>query len=296
MYGIDSFCSGVDEAFRREIFYPPIHSTYESILLIFHMIIESELAAMILILLAFAGLLPVVHGQGPFANAATCASTNRSCVNGEATCVGERCVCQSPFQWGHGDFRCYKKDWVGCELKNDPTLIGFNKELANFPYPCRYLVADSFTEIKSPTNDTKYGYCLTQVFAFNLKDKGKFYVAGFDVGLSIAYNSLGPVFDYSFRQTAVANNNVNTAQSLGYMDQSRPFVPGSSDNIMQYMDNLHDVYVYNEYDSANNRYHFRIDGCGVDISFVPYDTGLRRAQKQVPGLSVRIANRNSELD
>ncbi|KAK3745261.1 hypothetical protein RRG08_055497, partial [Elysia crispata] len=71
----------------------------------------------------------------------------RQCIQA-ASCINNKCVCQSPFVWGDGTFACYRQNAVAAELKNDPKLTSFNNETLPFPYPCRYLVTHVRQELK----------------------------------------------------------------------------------------------------------------------------------------------------
>ncbi|GFO43721.1 hypothetical protein PoB_007022600 [Plakobranchus ocellatus] len=129
-------------------------------------------------------------------------------------------------------------------------------------------------------------------FAFNSKDRGKFYVSGFDVALALHYTN-GPTVEFSYRQVATAKNNINTASTTGKRDAFIPFVPNGTDDV-SYTDAANGVYIDKGWDNQNNRYFFTVVGCSVTITLVPYDSALRGLQKQVPGLSVSLPQQQCE--
>ncbi|GFO41562.1 hypothetical protein PoB_006806700 [Plakobranchus ocellatus] len=244
---------------------------------------------MILFYLALSGLLCLAEGQGPYVNAPTCAKTGRSCISGEAECVGGKCQCKDPYTWGSGNFRCYKNTTHACELKNDPVVINYWKQQDQFPLPCRYLAAYLTMDMKSQSGEI-IGGCDFLIYAFNSKDRGKFHVSGFDISLYLDYIP-GRTREFSYRQVATAKNNVNTAASYGKIGRASPFVPDGTDDI-SYSDTANGIYIQKGWDNVNNRFFFTVVGCGVTVSLVPYDSGLRGSQKQVPGLSISASGEN----
>ncbi|GFN88300.1 hypothetical protein PoB_001480600 [Plakobranchus ocellatus] len=142
-----------------------------------------------------------------------------------------------------------------CEIKNDPSLKSFGKEEKSFPFPCRYLATHVKTSMLSSSGNT-VGSCEAWVYAFNSKAKGKLFVSGFDVGIVFNFN-VGFAIEYSFRQFATADDNVNNVSII-------------------------------DVDNVNNA-----KGCGLDIFFVPFDSALKLRQKQMPGLSVAVSELNS---
>ncbi|GFO43701.1 hypothetical protein PoB_007020600 [Plakobranchus ocellatus] len=176
-----------------------------------------------------------------------------------------------------------------CEIKNDPTVMTFFRQREQFPYPCRYLATYLTTHLKNQSGKT-IGVCEVLVYGFNSKDRGKLYVSGFDVALFIEYTP-GGLREFSYRQVATAKNNVNTAASYGKIGTADPFVPDGTDD-MTYSDTTKGVYIQRGWDNVNNRFFFTVVGCGVTVSLVPYDSGLRGSQKQVPGLSISALGDN----
>ncbi|GFO43715.1 napsin a aspartic peptidase [Plakobranchus ocellatus] len=175
---------------------------------------------------------------------------------------------------------------LSCEIKNDPIVTNFDGDPAPLPYPCRYMVSDLMTIMKSQSGND-IGFCEFRVFAFNSKDRGKFYVSGFDVAMALYYND-GPTVQFSYRQVATAKNNINTASTTGKRNAFIPFVPDGTDDV-SYTDAANGVYIDKGWDNQNNRYFFTVVGCSVTITLVPYDSGLRGLQKQVPGLSLSLS-------
>ncbi|GFO26222.1 hypothetical protein PoB_005272700 [Plakobranchus ocellatus] len=64
---------------------------------------------LLLYLLCTAGFVSLAAGQGNYVSRGICGNLNRTCISGEAACVGDRCVCGPQFHWGKGEFACYPK-------------------------------------------------------------------------------------------------------------------------------------------------------------------------------------------
>ncbi|GFO43717.1 reverse transcriptase-like protein [Plakobranchus ocellatus] len=85
------------------------------------------------------------------------------------------------------------------------------------------------------------------------------------------------------------------ASTSGKRGASIPFVPDGKDDV-SYRDTANGVYIDKGWDNQNNRYFFSVVGCNVTITLVPYDSGLRGLQKQVPGLSLSLLQPRCEPD
>ncbi|GFO34012.1 hypothetical protein PoB_006051700 [Plakobranchus ocellatus] len=179
-----------------------------------------------------------------------------------------------------------------CEIKNDPSLQTYSNEADQFPFPCRYLASHVRTDLISMYGNT-IGVCEARVYAFNSKSKGKFYVSGFDVGITfITYNPPNAT-RFSYRRFVTTANHVNTASRNGHIGQAVPFIHDGTQNItFQTSDGIG---LTSSYQNTNNRFVFKALGCGITVSLVPYDSVLRLIQPQIPGLTVAIEEPHSEL-
>ncbi|KAK3742190.1 hypothetical protein RRG08_056548 [Elysia crispata] len=224
----------------------------------------------------------------PYALNPTCGQTGRSCIQTEGKCQNGGCVCWNPwgYTWGIGDFRCYKQNQRGCEIKNDPKLTTFDRETESFPFPCRYLASHVRPQLKDRHGNV-IGYCEAKVYGMNAKINGKMVVMGFDVALRLVYTQSNNIVQSSFRHYGIASNNVNNVQSYGKNGAFLPFVPDGSENI-EYRDSPNGVRVDTDWDRRDNRLSYLVTGCGIKVTFVPYDKGLHLAQKQVPGLAISV--------
>ncbi|RUS84857.1 hypothetical protein EGW08_007398, partial [Elysia chlorotica] len=239
-------------------------------------------------LLVGLSLLCLLNAADPYVSRPTCGSTGRACIKHEASCTNGQCVCNKP-AWGRGDFRCYDEKSVVCELKGDPALISYSKEVENFPYPCRYLATHVKTDLKDKNNDV-IGKCEAKVHGFNGKADGKHIVLGFDVSIKIQYDSPPTTVASTLRHRATTLNNINTILKRGkngVFDDSY-----TSNDDVTYRDNSNGVNVFFTWDNKNNRFIYKAEGCGVHVIHTPFDVSLKLQQKQVPGLSVEVSKNN----
>ncbi|GFS04458.1 hypothetical protein ElyMa_004657300 [Elysia marginata] len=215
-----------------------------------------------------------------------CGTTGRKCIQDISQCDGTTCQCiNPPFVWGDPFFMCYTRGQVAAESRNDPSFTTFNNETRNFPYPCRYLLTHLKQELKGRKRAV-IGECEIKVHGFNTREKGKIVTHGADISIRVTYNN-GSTVERSARKYGTAANGVNNfgiSGSLSY-NPDGPWFP--SVNVM-YADAPNKVFLKCKEDAPNNQVVFEFAACGIRITFVPYDTVLRRNQPQIPGLSVGV--------
>ncbi|GFS13028.1 hypothetical protein ElyMa_003127000 [Elysia marginata] len=226
----------------------------------------------------------------------TCGNSGRTCIDSEATCVGNKCVCkkQLGLTRGKGDFRCYPQNVHKCEIKSDPSLITFNGETSNFPFPCRYLATHVSTFMKDKAGN-HIGLCETKIYGFNRRVKGKWYVYGFDATVRLDYDTVPPKSDFisSFRHYGVSSSYKNTVGKSGVSGQWDSFTSGNGG--VPYLDHVNGVKILFTWDNVNNRFVYTVEGCGIQVTHVPFDTHELLKQKQVPGLSISVHKDNEPM-
>ncbi|RUS84117.1 hypothetical protein EGW08_008091, partial [Elysia chlorotica] len=179
-------------------------------------------------------------------------------------------------------------DQIGCELKNDPQLTTYDRETVNFPFPCRYLASHVKPSLIDRHGNV-IGYCEAKVYGMNAKYDGKMFVMGFDVALKIVYTQNNKIVESSYRQYGSADNNENDVVAFGKNGAWAPFVPDGTDDI-SYKDAPKGIQIDTHWDHRVNRFSYTVTGCGLKVTFVPYDRSLKLNQRQVPGLSVSVLN------
>ncbi|GFN86580.1 G patch domain-containing protein 1-like [Plakobranchus ocellatus] len=216
---------------------------------------KERLVTMLLFcLLCLSFLSAAVGDPPPYATRPTCGNTNRTCIAGQATCVDSKCKCGSQYQRGKGNFGCYVDTTQSCEIKNDPSLQTYSNEADQFPFPCRYLASHVRTDLISMYGNT-IGICEARIYAFNSKSKGKFYVSGFDVGITFITYSPPNATSFSYRRFVTTANHVNTASSNGHIGQAVPFIHDGTQNItFQTSDGIG---LTSSYQNTNNRFVFK---------------------------------------
>ncbi|GFR62338.1 hypothetical protein ElyMa_005453400 [Elysia marginata] len=186
---------------------------------------------------------------------------------------------------GRPFFMCYTRGQVAAESRNDPSFTTFNNETTNFPFPCRYLLTHLKQELKGRKRAV-IGECELKIHAFNRRERGKIVTHGADISVKVTYNN-GSIVERSVRKYGTAANGVNTFGINGvhaYVPDG-PFTPSVD---VMYADAPNKVFLKCKEDAANNQVVFEFPACGIRITFVPYDTVLRRNQEQIPGLSVGV--------
>ncbi|KAH9500564.1 hypothetical protein Btru_072284, partial [Bulinus truncatus] len=206
------------------------------------------------------------------------------CIQGQATCVSDDCVCNNPpYTHGDGYFNCYKKSQVRAEVLNDPTLNTIGNETSQLTVPCRVLLASLRQELKryvgKPVN---IGFCYIQVHTFQTRSKGKFYAAGYEVALKLEYAN-GTKKELS----SIVFGPQGGVQLNGTDNAYLPDGPYGNDAI-NYVDAPNNIFVKRYYDASNDQYVFEVDACGIRATLVPYDTSSGLKQSRVPGVSVAI--------
>ncbi|RUS84119.1 hypothetical protein EGW08_008093, partial [Elysia chlorotica] len=217
--------------------------------------------------------------------AEVCDSRGRSCVSSSAECVNAKCVCKAPNVWGDGAFNCYRQNTVVSQVLNDPDLYNYNNESIAFPYPCRYMLTHLIQELKDDDRNI-IGSCEIMVHSFNAKYRGKFFLHGFDVALSIRYDN-GQKVKMSSRHYGVAKNGAYSFKSRGTIGQFWQNGPWQTDDIY-YEDAANGIKVEVYQDTDNNQLIYEAKKCGIRATFVPYDIKDRRAQVSLPGMSFAV--------
>lgn len=210
----------------------------------------------------------------------------KKCLDGQADCIDNSCICRDPFVLvlENGDFACYRNNNIFTEVKNDPTVINFNGETAQFPFPCRYLLASTRTTLK--INKQNVGFCTCKVKSWNSKNRGKFFPGGLDFSCLIDNVETNEQLGFATRVVATAANGVSqfTEYSVPDFMEDGPWSP-----VPTHLDLTGaGVHVESTFDLVNNQIVYNIPECGYRITMVPYDTVLRQDQTQIPGISTAI--------
>ncbi|XP_059178629.1 uncharacterized protein LOC131957841 [Physella acuta] len=210
-----------------------------------------------------------------------CEGGSRICLAGDATCINDRCVCNTGK--GNGNFACYMPNEFFAEIKNDPMAISFARERVEVPMPCRFLVTHVITEFKDVDGTTRAGSCTLQVFSFSFKVRGKFFIQGFDAVIEVTSDVTSETVGASFRVVGESSYGNHQFVSWGKAtsDENAPWgSPPLVDAFGQ------DLKLW--YDDNNNRVKLNVMRCGFRLRFRPADIHEGKDQTQVPGLSIGI--------
>ncbi|KAK0045282.1 capsule gland specific secretory protein [Biomphalaria pfeifferi] len=212
-----------------------------------------------------------------------CEEGFRKCSKGPATCINEKCQCPEGYN-GKGNFICFPKGYYHLSILSDPYYHTLTGDAAHMYFPCRYPVAHFITYYQSKVDST----CHVQIHAFNKLVRGKYYIHGFDVALSITDYTHGKrsTSAISYRKTGSACNGRYTyigKGSLGY----RPDGPWDKFYEPLSLDLRHEI-VRLRHDPVNNFAYLEVKSCGFRIDFRAYDRCSGVQQSQVPGLAVSV--------
>lgn len=211
-----------------------------------------------------------------------CESGKRRCLKDEASCVAQKCVCNS--LRGNGNFACYQEGEIYTEIKNDPLVKTFAFEKVEVPLPCRYLLVHVITKLLS--SDQRFiGTCSLKVYSYAYKVHGKFFTAGFDAYVGLQLLGSSETQGISVRAVGTAQGGLYNFEVSGKPspDEDGPW----GDQVDRVVD---DQELRLRRDEDNNRVYFNVVKCGIRISFRPANLDQGKDQTQVPGLSVALIN------
>ncbi|KAK6975667.1 hypothetical protein BgiMline_022043 [Biomphalaria glabrata] len=209
------------------------------------------------------------------------------CLKDQAECVDQKCVCFSGH--GNGNFACYNSsnDEVYAEIKNDPIIVTFAHERVAAHMPCRALFTHLHSYFQGTDGTQHIGSCEIKVFTFAFKIRGKFYLQGFDLLMSIILWETWQKKDISIRIEGSAKDGTFT-----FLESGKDNVDVASDWGPPEKVNAFGQKIRTYYDGDNNLAIIDVARCGLRIQFRPTDVDHGKDQTQIPGLSVALVQNN----